>query len=187
MLGSWDRCGRRCRWCIRPCKAPSRSWRRRRWSGKCRARDWGRRDGPARRRRAGSGLCGSTSMLAIIWESRRPRCVQVLPGVGGFVDAVAGGEIGPDDAGAAADVDDVGVGRGYRDGADRSRWVAGRRAASRWSRSRWSARRRRYRSRCRRRWAGWARRRGRARGRREAGRWSASASPNRAANRAFAR
>ena len=32
-----------------------------------------------RRRRDGSGFLGSTSMLAIICESRRPRCVQVLP------------------------------------------------------------------------------------------------------------
>ena len=39
-------------------------------------------------------------------------------GVGGFVDAVADGEIGADDAGAGADVDDVGVGGRYGDGAD---------------------------------------------------------------------
>ena len=53
--------------------------RRRWWSGRCRVRDWGRRDGPAPRRRGGSALVGSTSMSAIICESRRPRCVQVLP------------------------------------------------------------------------------------------------------------
>ena len=41
-----------------------------------------------------------------------------LAGVGGFIHAIAHGKIGPDDAGAAADVDDVGVGRRDRDGAD---------------------------------------------------------------------
>ena len=41
-----------------------------------------------------------------------------LAGVGGFVHAVAGGEIGADDARAGADVDDVGVGGRDGDGAD---------------------------------------------------------------------
>ncbi len=48
---------------------------------------------------------------------------EVRPGlarVGGLVHAVADGEIGPDDARAAADVDDVGVRRRHRDGADRA-------------------------------------------------------------------
>ena len=53
-------------------------------------------------------------IAGICWPSRRPRCFQVLPRVGGFVDAVADGEIGPLQAFAAADVDDVGIGR--RDG-----------------------------------------------------------------------
>ena len=74
-----DRCGRRCRSCTRPCRAPSRTSGRRRSSGKCRARRSVRTDGRAPRRRAGSGSCGSTSIIAIIWLSRRPRCVQVLP------------------------------------------------------------------------------------------------------------
>ena len=100
--------------------APSRRWRRRRWSGKCRARGWGRRDGRARRRTGGWGSCGSTSMLAIICESRRPRCVHVLPRVGRFVHAVADCEVGADDSRAGADVDDVGIGRRDGDGADRA-------------------------------------------------------------------
>ena len=57
-------------------------------------------------------------MAGICWPSRRPRCVQVLPRVGGLVDAVAVGEIGPLQALAAADVDDVRVGRRDGEGAD---------------------------------------------------------------------
>ena len=101
-------------------QAPYRRWRRRRWSGRCRARDWGRRDVRGRRQRDGSGFRGSTSMLAIICESRSPRCVHVLPRVGGFVHAVAGCEVGADDSRAGTDVDDVGVGRGHGDRADRA-------------------------------------------------------------------
>jgi hypothetical protein len=39
-------------------------------------------------------------------------------GVGGLLNAVAGGEVGADDACAGADIDDVGVGGGDGDGAD---------------------------------------------------------------------
>src|ERR1700722_1480060 len=44
-----------------------------------------------------------------------------LAGVGGFVNAVADGKIWTVEALAAAHINDVGVGRGYRDGADRLR------------------------------------------------------------------
>ena len=43
-----------------------------------------------------------------------------LAAVGGLVDAVADGEVGADDAGAGADVDDVGIGRRHGDRADRA-------------------------------------------------------------------
>ena len=43
-----------------------------------------------------------------------------LARVGGLVHAVAHGEIGPDDARAGADVNDVGIGRRHGDGADRA-------------------------------------------------------------------
>ena len=48
---------------------------------------------------------------------------EVFPGpspIGGAVDPVAGGEVGPLETFAAPDVDDVGVGRRHGDGADRS-------------------------------------------------------------------
>ena len=43
-----------------------------------------------------------------------------LAGVGRLVHAVARREIGTDDSRAAADIDNVGIGRRYRDGADRA-------------------------------------------------------------------
>src|SRR5579864_1534460 len=59
-------------------------------------------------------------LLAIAQAEMRP----CFAGVGGFVDSVAGGEIGPLQTLAARDVDDVGV--GWRDGdrADRLRGLA---------------------------------------------------------------
>ena len=56
------------------------------------------------------------NLLAVAKAEVRPR----LPRVGRFVDAVAGGEVGPRDAFAAADVDHIGIGRRNGDGADRS-------------------------------------------------------------------
>ena len=55
-------------------------------------------------------------LLAVAQAQMRPR----RAGVGGLVDAVAGGEVRPLQAFAAADVDDVRIGRRDRDGADRS-------------------------------------------------------------------
>src|SRR4051794_10841779 len=56
------------------------------------------------------------NLLAVTQAEVRPR----LSGIGGFVDAVSGGEIGPLQSFAAPDVDDVGVRRRDRDRADRS-------------------------------------------------------------------
>src|SRR6185312_422698 len=54
--------------------------------------------------------------LAVVEADVRPR----LAGVGGFVHAVAGRQIGSNDTGARADVDDVRVGRRDRDRPDRA-------------------------------------------------------------------
>ena len=92
--------------------------RRRRWSGRCRAPDWARRDGPAPRRTAGSGF---VRIDFDIGDHLRIAQAQVRPGlagVGGFVHAVASGQIGADDAGAGADIDHVGIGGRHGDGAD---------------------------------------------------------------------
>ena len=82
---------------------------------------------------------------------------EVRPGparVGRLVDAVAGGEIGPDDAGAGADVDDVADPTAPPRWRRSSRWTRDRRSAASSSRSRSNATRRRCRSRRRRR-CGW--------------------------------
>jgi len=50
----------------------------------------------------------------------QPEMLPRAAGVGGLVHPVADGEVGPDDAGARSDVDDVGVRRGDGDGADRA-------------------------------------------------------------------
>ena len=96
------------------------SWRRRRSSGRCRARHWGRTGCPSAATNSRFGFVGSTSMLAIICESREAEVRPGLAGVGGLVHAVAHGEVGPDDSRAGADVDDVGVRRRHRDGANRA-------------------------------------------------------------------
>src|SRR5438094_717923 len=58
--------------------------------------------------------------LGVVEAEVRPR----LAGVGRLVHAVADGEIGSDNPGAAADVDDVRIGRRHRDRADRARVLA---------------------------------------------------------------
>ncbi len=115
-----DRCGRRSRSCTRPCRAPSGTSCRRRSSERSRAPRSDRTDGRARRRRAGSDRAGSTSIIAIICVSSQAEMRPRLAGVGRLVDAVAGREVGPDDAAAGADVDDVRIGRRDGDRADRS-------------------------------------------------------------------
>ena len=114
-----------------------------------------RRDGRAPRRRAGSGFFGSTAILRDLLRVAQPEMRPGLAGVGGLVDAVADREIGPLQAFAAADVDDV-RDRTARPRPSRSIRSAGRRrSASRCGRRRWSSRRRRSPSRCRRCTAGW--------------------------------
>ena len=54
--------------------------------------------------------------LAVAQPEMRPR----RAGVGGLVHAVAGGQVGADDAAAAPDIDDVRVGRRHGDRADRA-------------------------------------------------------------------
>ena len=56
------------------------------------------------------------NLLAVAEAEMRPR----FAGVNGFVDAVASGKIGPLKPFAAADVNDVGIGKGHGDRADRT-------------------------------------------------------------------
>src|SRR6185369_1660443 len=58
-------------------------------------------------------------LLAVAQSEVRPG----FAGIGRFVHAVAGGEVGTLQAFAAADVNDVGIGRRDGDGADRAGWL----------------------------------------------------------------
>ena len=93
------------------------------------------------------------------------------------------GEVGALQAFAAADVDDVRIGRRDRDGADRAGRLARRRSASTCGRRRSSSRRRRSRRRCRTRWAATECRRPPSCGRRGRARCCASAARRRAPGR----
>ena len=148
-----DRCARRSRSCTHPCTAPSGTTSRHPSSGRFRAPRSGRTDAPVRRRTAGSGSLrvdvDHRDHLAVAQAEMRPRLSRIRR----FVDAVAHGEIGPDDPRAAAHVDDVRIGRRDGNRADRASGLRHRRAAPRWTRSPSIATRRRYRSPRRRRWA----------------------------------
>ena len=157
--------------CTRPCRAPSRSV----LPPSVRAEDAALRVRPVRMAERGDeepiGIASDRRRcIAIIWLSRRPRCVHVLPASVDLYMPSPVGKVGADDARAAADVDDVRIRRRHGDRADRAGGLARRRSAPSSSRSRWSARRRRCRSRRRRRSAGSARRRARGRARRASGR-----------------
>ena len=101
-------------------------------------------------------------MAEICWAFRRPafkpRCCQLWPRVGGFVDAVADREIRALEAFAAADIDDVRIGGRHRQRADGAGvLIVEDRFPDAPGVGRSSKRRRCWR-RCRRRWAGRARR-----------------------------
>ena len=66
------------------------------------------------------GVAGIDGDLRNLLRVAQPQVPPRLAAVGGLVDAVAGGEVGPLQALAAAHVDDVGIRRGDRDGADRA-------------------------------------------------------------------
>jgi hypothetical protein len=109
----------------------------------------GRRDGRARRRRGGSVL-GSIGNLRDLLRVAQAEVRPVCAGVRRLVDAVADGQVGPRQAFAAADVDDVRIGRRHGDPADRAGWLIVEDSASTSGRRRWFSRRRRSPSRCRR-------------------------------------
>ena len=103
--------------CSRPSRGLSARSGRHRWSDKRRAHRSGRKDARARRRTAVgiAGIDGQRgNLLAIAQAEMRPGLARV----GGFVNAVANGEIGAMQAFAAADIDDIGIGRSDGDGAN---------------------------------------------------------------------
>jgi hypothetical protein len=69
----------------------------------------------------GVGVAGVDGDLANLLAVSQTKVGPRLACVGGFVDAVAGGEVGAGEAFAAADVDEIGVGGGDGDGAN---WMA---------------------------------------------------------------
>ena len=79
------------------------------------------------------------NLLSIAQAEMRPG----FAGVGGFVDAVADREIGAMQSFAAADINDVGIGGGDRDGADGLRGLVIEDRDSRCGRSRRTSKRRR--------------------------------------------
>ena len=89
-------------------------------SGRRRASRWGRRRGPARRRRPGRGSWDGCGCATICRPSARPDELPGLAGVGRLPDAVAVRDVAAHRHLAAAGVDDVGVPVGDRDGADRA-------------------------------------------------------------------
>ena len=79
---------------------------------------WGRRGGRATATKSAIGIVRVDDDLRDLLAIAQSEVPPGLAGVGGFVDAVAHGEIGALKAFAAADVDDVRIGRGDGDGAD---------------------------------------------------------------------
>jgi len=84
------------------------------------------------------GVGGVDGYLADLLGVAQAEVGPGLAGVGGLVDAVAGGEVGAGEAFAAADVDDVGVGGSYGYGAEWCRWARCPRGCARFRLRRWS-------------------------------------------------
>ena len=153
---SRDRAGRkRDRWrrCAHPCKTPSARSGRHRWSGRRRARNWGRRGGRARRRRGGwdcadpPGWRGSAGRPAVPGDAMSCRHRWTYTCRRQWIDLGA--------ASLRQSPRRWCWGRRARWRWRRwNRWAGRRRWASRCGRSRRSSTRRRYSRRYRRRWAG---------------------------------
>ncbi len=117
--GCWGRTPGRWRRCCRPRRAPSSRSCRHRWCGRRRARLLGA-EGVAHARPPGPLRdCADPRAPRPMWRvSRRPMFFQVLPRVGGSVDAVAVGDVAAQASFAAAHVEHVGIGRRHGDAAD---------------------------------------------------------------------